>query len=97
MSSGDLARALLAALDEDALDELAARLAPRLGAAGTGDAGGGWLRGAEKIAAYIDCPVSRIYSLSSAGRVPIERDGASLVARRSELDAWLRNGGGKRP
>jgi hypothetical protein len=43
----------------------------------------GWLRGAERIAAYIDCPRSRIYALTSAGRIPVERDGASLIARRS--------------
>ncbi len=57
----------------------------------------GWLRGAEQIAAYIDCPRSRVYALASAGRLPVERDGASLIARRSELDAWVRGGGGKRP
>lgn len=57
----------------------------------------GWLRGAERIAAYIDCPRSRVYALASARRIPVERDGASLIARRSELDAWVRNGGGTRP
>jgi hypothetical protein len=59
--------------------------------------GDGWLRGADKIAAYIDAPVSRVYSLSSAGRIPVERDGSNLIARRSELDSWLRNGGSNRP
>ena len=56
-----------------------------------------WLRGAKRIAAYIDCPRSRIYALASADRIPVEHDGASLVARRSELDAWVRSGGGRRP
>jgi excisionase family DNA binding protein len=61
------------------------------------DESDGWLRGADRIAAYIDCPRSRVYALTSAGRIPVERDGASLIARRSELDAWVRSGGGKRP
>lgn len=59
--------------------------------------GDGWLRGAERIAAYLDCPRSRIYALASAGRIPVEHDGAGLIARRSELDAWVRSGGGVRP
>jgi hypothetical protein len=89
----DLARALLDALDDDALDVLAERLAPRLG----NDASDGWLRGAKKIAAYIDSPESRVNALSSAKRIPVERDGSALIARKSELDRWLRAGGGKRP
>ena len=28
----------------------------------------GWLRGAKKIAAYLDCPDSRVYALASARR-----------------------------
>lgn len=90
----DLAAALLDALDEDALDQLAAKLAPRLGGAPAAD---GWLRGAQKIASYIDCPVSRVYALASAERIPVERDGSALIARRSALDEWVRGGGGKRP
>lgn len=56
-----------------------------------------WLRGADRIAAYIDCPRSRVYALVSARRIPIHHDGSALVARRSELDSWLRAGGGRRP
>jgi excisionase family DNA binding protein len=88
----DLARALLAELDDAALDELAARLAPRLGAH-TVD---GWLSLAE-AAEYLRCPRSRLYSLVSARRVPHERDGTRLLFRRSALDAWVRDGGGRRP
>jgi hypothetical protein len=88
-----LADAFLDALDDDALDVLAQRLAPRLASRHAED---GWLRGAEKIAAYIDCSVSRVYALSSAGRIPVEHDGSTLIARRSELDLWVRNGGGRR-
>jgi hypothetical protein len=58
--------------------------------------GDGWLRGADKIAAYIDAPRSRVYGLVSAGRLPVHHDGSALIARRSELDAWLLNGGGLR-
>jgi hypothetical protein len=57
----------------------------------------GWLRGADKIGAYIDCPRSRVYALASAERIPVHRDGSALIARRSELDQWLMRGGGVRP
>jgi hypothetical protein len=59
----------------------------------------GWLRGADKIAAYIDCGRDRVYTLAACTppRIPVERDGSALIARRSELDAWIRNGGGVRP
>jgi hypothetical protein len=57
----------------------------------------GWLRGADRIAAYIDAPRSRVYALASARRIPVHRDGSALIARRSELDAWLLRGGGRRP
>ena len=56
-----------------------------------------WLRGAVRIASYLDCPVSRVYALASAGRIPVERDGSALIARRSELDAWVESGGARRP
>jgi hypothetical protein len=52
---------------------------------------------AERIAAYIDSPRSRVYALASARRIPVHHDGSALIARRSELDAWLRTGGGRRP
>lgn len=89
------AHVLLAELDDQALDELARLLAPRL-AALSQQGGDGWLRGADAIAEYIGAPRSRVYALASADRIPIERDGSALVARRSELDRWLRGGGGKR-
>ena len=76
-------------------DDLAAVIAERIGE--TRDSETGWLRGAEKIARYIDAPSSRVYALASAGRIPCERDGSSLIAHRGDLDAWLRAGGGRRP
>ena len=84
--------------DERALVRLADKLAPllleRLAPPASGE---GWLRGADEIATYIGSPRSRVYALASARRIPVQRDGSALVARRSELDAWLQNGGGKRP
>jgi hypothetical protein len=84
--------------DDGALVRLADRLAPllvdRLAPPASDD---GWLRGADQIANYIGSPRSRVYALVSAMRIPVQRDGSALVARRSELDSWLRSGGGKRP
>jgi hypothetical protein len=54
---------------------------------------GGWLRGAARI----DCPVSRVYALVSARRIPVQRDGSNLLARQSDLDAWICAGGAIRP
>jgi hypothetical protein len=76
----------------EAIAERAAELIERQ--AGPED---GWLRGAGRIARYIDAPPSRVYALASARRIHVHRDGSSLIAHRSELDEWVRNGGGKRP
>ncbi len=90
-----LTEALLAELTDADLGVLAARLGPRITAqTPTAD---GWLRGAERIAEYIDAPRSRVYALTSAGRLPVQRDGSTLIARKSELDEWIREGGGIRP
>ena len=93
--------ALLAELidgDDTALVRLADKLAPllvdRLVPPVSQE---GWLRGADEIASYIGSPRSRVYALVSARRIPVQRDGSALVARRSELDSWVRSGGGKRP
>lgn len=87
-------------LSVDIGDELVERIAERAAALVTSRqeeaTEDGWLRGADKIAAYIDSPRSRIYGLVSARRIPVHHDGSALVARRSELDAWLLNGGGRR-
>jgi excisionase family DNA binding protein len=83
------------ALTPEQIDRLAELVAAKLG--GAQPASDGWLRGADRIARYIDAPRSRVYALVSAGRLPVHRDGSSLLARRSELDEWLLDGGGKRP
>lgn len=80
-------------LVEQIAERAAELVASRQGEAASGD----WLRGADKIAAYIDSPRSRVYALVSAHRIPVHHDGSALIARRSELDAWLFNGGGRRP
>jgi excisionase family DNA binding protein len=56
----------------------------------------GWLTVAE-AADYLRCPKSRIYGLVSARRIPFEKDGSRTLFRRSKLDAWLQDGGGRRP
>jgi hypothetical protein len=91
--AGAITRDLAVQLVEQ-IAELAAELIARRQSAATND---GWLRGADKIAAYIDAPRSRVYGLASAGRIPVHHDDSALIARRSELDAWLLDGGGRRP
>ena len=96
--SSSLVTALLDSLDADALEALAERLAPHLAERVTSTAADGWLRGADKIAAYIDAPRSRVYALASAGRIAVLSVMAQAWSpRKSDLDAWVRAGGGKRP
>jgi hypothetical protein len=82
-------------LTPDQVDVIAERVADMV--AEQPSAADCWLRGAKRIAEYIDAPVSRVYSLTSAGRIPVEHDGSNLIARKSRLDAWVCAGGGKRP
>jgi excisionase family DNA binding protein len=91
--SATFVQVLLDALDGDALDALAERLAPRLAKPAQPD---GWLTVTE-AAEYLRCPKSRVYSLVSARRIPFVKDGSRTLFRRSELDSWLLAGGGKRP
>jgi excisionase family DNA binding protein len=48
-------------------------------------------------AEFLACPTSRIYSLVSAKRLPVHRDGSRLLFDRAELRAYVANGGAKRP
>lgn len=82
---------------DELVERIAHRAAELLGEQSAEQAEDGWLRGAERIAAYIDAPRSRVYALVSARRIPVHRDGSALIARRSELDRWLLQGGGLRP
>jgi len=79
--------------DEDALRELAEALRPYL----TPPSKDRWLNAAQ-AAEHIGAPVSRIYALTSARRIPHHKDGSRLLFRRSELDEWVRTiGGARRP
>lgn len=84
-------------LGEEMIERIALRAAELLREGKSAKDEDGWLRGADKIAAYIDSPRSRVYALVSARRIPVHHDGSALIARRSDLDAWLRAGGGRRP
>ncbi len=88
--------ALRVEIDEELIEQIAERAAELIGERSKGQAEDGWLRGADRIAAYIDAPRSRIYALVSARRIPVHHDGSALIARRSELDRWLVQGGGLR-
>jgi excisionase family DNA binding protein len=79
--------ALLAELDDDALDALAERLAPRL-AEHLGAEGSPWLN-ADEAARYIAGPKGRVYDLVQLGKLTPGRDGRRLVFRRADLDAYL--------
>jgi hypothetical protein len=84
-------------IDDALIERIARRAAELVRQWDGGSARDGWLRGADKIGDYIDCSRSRVYALVSARRIPIHHDGSALIARRSELDRWLRAGGGRRP
>ena len=90
-----LVQAILAELDDQALDLLAERLRPRLQPAVTSPRTR-WLNVAE-AAEHLSCPESRIYALNSARRIPVHRDGSRLLFDSAELDAWVRAGGATRP
>ena len=84
-------------IGEELVERIARRAAELLQQDSGSEAEDGWLRGADKIADYIDSPRSRVYALVSARRIPVHHDGSALIARRSDLDGWLRSGGGRRP
>jgi hypothetical protein len=84
-------------IGDDLIEHIAERAAKLIAERQSETTGNGWLRRADKIAAYIDAPRSRVYALVSAEEIPVHHDGSALIARRPELDAWLLNGGGRRP
>ncbi|MBS1679264.1 MAG: hypothetical protein JST08_17955 [Actinobacteria bacterium] len=88
--------ALRLEIDDDLIERIAERAARLIGERSGRQGSDGWLRGADKIGAYIDAPRSRVYALASAHRIPVHHDGSALIARRSELDEWLEGGGGLR-
>ena len=89
----DLARALLAEIDEDALDALVQRLAPLLREqlALTGPRDDGWLD-ARQAAVYVGLSSHALHKLTAQRAIPFEQDGPGCKCwfKRSELDAWRR-------
>ena len=84
-----LASALLAELDDDALDALADALLPRLAARlGQNETAERWLSTAE-AAIHLACSRERVYDLVQLGKLEPRRDGRRLLFRRTDLDAYL--------
>lgn len=88
----DFSRLLVHALDDDALDALAARLAPRLRdrlAPEREPTEDRWM-GTTDAAHYLGMTRQALYKLTSARRVPFTQDceGGRCWFRRSELDRW---------
>jgi excisionase family DNA binding protein len=84
--SANLAHALLDALDDDAMDALAERLAPRLAT----PAPEPWLT-VEQAAAHLAISTSQLYSLTAQRHrngLPVTAEGSRRYFRASELDRW---------
>lgn len=83
-------------LDDDALDQLAAMLAPRLSGhlTSTAPAADGWLD-STRAAEYLGISRASLHKLTVARALPFEQDGpgCKLWFRRDDLDAWRRGQG----
>lgn len=94
-SPSDLAAALVASLDDPALDALADLLAPKLEARLTAarPTEDGWLD-AKRAAAYIGLSVNALHKLTAERAIPFEQEGPGCKCwfKRSELDEWRRTG-----
>ncbi len=92
----ELARAMPASLDDEALDSLAERLAPRLARRleSVPQPSDEWLT-AKAAAQHLGMSVTALHKLTSARMIPFEQDGpgCKLWFRRTELDVWRRAGG----
>ena len=98
--SDRLALALLDALDDDALDALAERLAPRLvERLGTHKADAERWMTTREAAAYIGRSVAALHKLTAARAIPFEQEcpRARCYFKRSDLDAWMRAQGASTP
>jgi hypothetical protein len=85
--------AFVESLDEDALERLAERLAPRIRGhmlASTDDC---WMNSRE-AASYLGLTVTALHKLSAARAIPFEQEGpgCKLWFQRSELDRWCHGG-----
>ena len=83
----DLAAALLASLDDAALEALAARLRPFLPA----PADDGYLD-TTAAAEYLSCSPGRIHDLVQLGKLTPLRDGRRLLFKPADLTAYLEGG-----
>jgi excisionase family DNA binding protein len=85
-----LASALIAQFDDDALAELAERLAPFLPQPTTPESDR-WL-GTREAAEYLGLTANALHKLTAARAIPFQQDGpgARCWFRREELDAWRR-------
>ena len=81
-------------LPDELLDQIAERVAAILAERETTTTG---YIDVAAAAEFLACPVSRIYALTSANRLPVHRDGSRLVFDREELHAYVNNGGARRP
>jgi excisionase family DNA binding protein len=94
-AQANLADALLAALDDEALERLADRLTPfvrdRLAMTDRGGAEAGWMDSA-RAAEYLGITKNSIHKLTAARAIPFEQDGPGCRCwfKRSELDSWRR-------
>jgi excisionase family DNA binding protein len=88
----ELASALIAQLDDDALAELATKLAPFLPRRNGSDEDR-WLSTRE-AARYLGITTNALHKLTAARAIPFEQEApnAKCWFRRSELDAWRRGG-----
>ena len=91
--NGALSLAVPAELVELVAERAAELVADRLTAAPAPES---WC-GVKEAAEHLACPKSRVYALVSAGRIPYAKDGARLLFKRSQLNAWVQQGGGRRP
>lgn len=87
----DLAAALIDALDDDALDALAALLAPRLAVhlATVEDRGADELLTSEEAAGRAKVHVETIRRAVRGGVLPAQRAGRSIRIAAGDLDRWL--------
>lgn len=83
-----IVQALLAELDDQALDQLAHALAPRLATVLSAPSASPWLD-VSGAAGYLCCSKQRIYDLVHDGALKPRRDGRRLLFLRDALDAYL--------
>ncbi len=93
---GERADPLAVELPPALIDAIAERVADLLADRQAATADTGYLD-VTAAAEFLSCPVSRVYALVSAGRIPHHRDGSRLLFLASELRTYIDDGGAKRP